>query len=137
MAWFIDFLCLPGIICSTIYQIMCLPDLPLAIFQCLQQDRWSTARIIVSWIQADWFKQHHSHQKQTKNHVTLTLSFDIEIHQGSRGHWITYLCKISSNFSMLSNLYDKSFMHSLTAALLWWCNTNQVLDDNSCQYICC
>ena len=34
---------------STMYLIMCLPDLPLAIFQCYQQDRRSTPRIIV-WI---------------------------------------------------------------------------------------
>jgi len=34
-------------ICSTIFPIMYLPDLPLAIFQCLQQNRRSTARIIV------------------------------------------------------------------------------------------
>jgi len=33
-------------ISSTMYLIMCLLDLPLAIFQCYQQDRRSTARII-------------------------------------------------------------------------------------------
>jgi len=32
--------------CSTIFPIMYLPDLPLAIFQCLQNDRRSTVRIL-------------------------------------------------------------------------------------------
>jgi len=43
-------------ICSTIFPIMYLPDLPLAIFQCLQQNRRSTARIIVIKIGQPFFK---------------------------------------------------------------------------------
>jgi len=46
--------------------------------------RLSTARgtclCNISWIQANWFTQYHAH-KNTKTHVTLTLTYDLDINR--------------------------------------------------------